>query len=93
MKKSKTFKLFIISGSIILLTFIIATFWNTLSLGNNKMPLALGVMLSFGISIAGIIIGISELKLYENKKLWIALIGHSLIIILFLSIMISAAFK
>ena len=93
MKKTKTFKLFIISGSIILLTFIIATFWNALRLGSNKIPLAMAVMFSFGISIAGIIIGISELKLYENKKLWISLIGHSLIIFLFLALMISAAFK
>lgn len=93
MNKSKSFRLFVISITIVALTFLIATFWNALRLGPNKVSLAVAIMISFGISIAGLIIGFSELKKEKSTKLWIALIGHSLIILFFLIIILNAAIK
>lgn len=59
---SKSFTLLLVSAGIAILTFLTLVFWEVLRLGDNKIPLALALTVSFGISIAGIIFGISELR-------------------------------
>jgi len=79
----KTFNLFLISISIIVLTLIVATFWDFLGLGENKTPLALTVTVAFGISIAGLILGISEIRKKKSTKTLIGLVGHVIVLLFF----------
>ena len=88
MNKSKSFNLFLISAVIISLTILIATFWNALGFGTNKTPLAISIIITFGISIAGIIFGINELKQVKNRKLWFGIIGNILVIVFFVFMII-----
>ncbi len=88
MTKSKTFNLFLLSIIIIGLTLLIATFWNALGLASNKIPLAISIMISFGISIAGLILGLTELKQSKTQKIWIGLIGNILVILFFIFMII-----
>ncbi|KJF42062.1 hypothetical protein [Draconibacterium sediminis] len=88
MDKSKSFQLFILSFIIIGLTFLIATFWDMLELGANKIPLAISMTITFGISIAGVILGITELKKAKEKKKWIGVIGNMLVLLLFIFMII-----
>lgn len=81
--KHKSFVLFLTSAGIVILTFLVSMYWEALQLGANKVPLALSLTVAFGISIAGIIIGISELRAAKIKKLWAALIGNLLILLFF----------
>lgn len=80
----KTFKLFLLSISIIILTLIVATFWDYLGLGENKIPLALTVTVAFGISIAGLILGISEIRKNKSTKTVIGIIGHVIVLLFFI---------
>ncbi len=88
MTKSKTFNLFLFSAIIIGLTLLIATFWNALGLGSNKIPLAISIMISFGISIAGLILRLTELKQANTRNIRIGLIGNILVILFFIFIVI-----
>ena len=88
MKKSKSFNLFLFSIIIIALTLLIATFWNALGLGSNKIPLAISIIIAFGVGLAGLILGLSELKQAKSGKLWIGLIGNILVIIFFVFMII-----
>jgi len=81
----RTFNLFLISISIIILTLVLATFWDMLNLGQNKHALVLSIMVSFGISISGLIIGIPEIKKQKKTKTIIGIIGHVIIILFFFS--------
>jgi uncharacterized protein (DUF486 family) len=83
---NKSFNLFILSTLIILLTLIIATFWDYLNLGTNKTLLALSVTIAFGISIAGLILGIPEYRKSRTSKTIIGLVGHIIILIFFFGI-------
>ena len=82
----KTFNLFLISISIILLTIVVATFWEYLQLGENTTPLALGVTIAFGISIAGLIMGVSEVRINKTTKSVIGIVGHIMILLFFFGI-------
>ena len=82
----KTFNLFLISISIILLTIIVATFWDYLRLGDNKMPLAFSVTIAFGISIAGLILGIPEVRINKTTKSVVGIVGHILVLLFFFGI-------
>lgn len=82
----KTFNLFLISISVILLTIIVATFWEYLQLGDNKIPLALGITIAFGISITGLIMGISEVRKNKTTKSVIGIIGHIAVLLFFFGI-------
>tara|TARA_A100000171_G_C2123218_1_gene141985 strand:+ start:902 stop:1177 length:276 start_codon:yes stop_codon:yes gene_type:complete len=82
----KTFNLFLISISIILITLIVAAYWDDLQFGENKIPLAMSITVAFGISIAGLIIGISELKKTKTTKSIIGIIGHIVILLFFFGI-------
>ena len=82
--KSRTFGLFLISGSLLLGTILIATFWDALGLGENKVGLAVTTTMAFGISVAGLIVGFSELKKLKASKFWIGFIGHFIVVGVFL---------
>lgn len=81
--KTKSFGLFTISLIIISLTILLATFWDSFGLGTNKIPLAISVTVAFGISIAGLVLGLIEINYNKAKKTRIGLIGNVLIIIFF----------
>lgn len=82
----KTFNLFVLSISIIILTMIVATFWEYLGLGENKTPLALSTTVAFGISIAGLILGLSEKRKNRTTKTMVGLIGHIVVLMFFFAI-------
>lgn len=88
MNQSKSFKLFLVSAIIIVLTLLVATFWDALSLGSNKILLAVSIMISFGISIAGLIYGFDELKQARLGKIKTGLVGNFLVILFFAFIII-----
>lgn len=88
MDKSRTFKLFLLSMFILVLTFLLAAFWDVLGMGTNKIPLAILITITFGISIAGLILGIYEFKKAKTIKQWIGLIGNILVILFFVFMMI-----
>jgi hypothetical protein len=81
--KPKSFSLFLISAAIIILTLLTATFWDYLKLGSNKVPLAIAFTVAFGISIAGLILGIGEVKRNKLIKVKIGIAGNSLVLVLF----------
>lgn|GEM_PF-5409135 len=60
-----------------------ATFWDYIGLGENKTPLALTVTVAFGISIAGLILGISEIRMKKSTKTVIGIIGHVIVLLFF----------
>lgn len=82
--RSKTFNLFIISGLILLATILAAAFWDALGLGKNKIPLAMTTTIAFGLSIAGLVIGFGEIKASKTAKTWIALLGHFIVVGVFI---------
>ena len=86
--KQKSFGLFVISIMVLALTIGIATFWDVLGLGENKIPLAISVIVTFGISIAGIILGFHEIRNNKTKKLIVGLIGNILIIVFFVMMVV-----
>lgn len=65
------------------MTILLATFWDSFGLGTNKIPLAISVTVAFGISIAGLVLGLIEINYNKAKKTRIGLIGNVLIIIFF----------
>ena len=80
----KTFNLFLVSISIIVLALVVATLWDYLEFGENKTPLALTVTVAFGISIAGVILGISEIRKKRSTKTLIGLVGHVIVLLFFI---------
>ncbi len=89
MDKSKSFNLLIVSLTLLVLTFILAGFWNSLGFGKSKMILGLLITVCFGISVAGLILGNAEKKIKSNKK-WIGIIGNMLIVLFFVVFVIYA---
>ncbi|HTF19763.1 MAG TPA: hypothetical protein VK658_16945 [Chryseolinea sp.] len=81
--KSRTFGLFVISGLILLATILTSVFWDILSFGENKVPLAISTTIAFGISIAGLVIGFGEMKGPKTLKVWIGLVGHFIVVGIF----------
>ena len=88
--KSRTFKLFLVSGTLLLGTFLIATFWDALALGENKVGLAVATTIAFGISIGGFIVGSSELNKLKAPKFWIGFVGHFIVVGVFMLTVIYA---
>jgi hypothetical protein len=93
MRNSKSFRLFLISFIIILITLFLATFWNSLGFGKNKIPLAVAITITFGISLAGLILSFTEIKGKHGIEQWIGLIGNTLIILFFIFIIIFSLSK
>ena len=84
--KLKTNKILLISLVIIGLTFLFASFWEALGLGEEETPiLAFSLMIAFGLNIAGLIVAFSDKK-KDNKKYKIGLFGHLILIIGFFAI-------
>lgn len=78
-----TTKLLVISGSSILFILLLATFWNALGLHQKStIWLAVGLMVAFGMNIAGFVLGLLERK-KNFKKAWVGMIGHLVLILLF----------
>ena len=73
------------------LAVLLAAFWDLLGI-ENKNLIVIGFigMFSFGIAIAGLILGISEIKYSRTSKTWIGLIGNILITLLLIYTMIEA---
>lgn len=78
------YKLFLISIILVVATLVVATF---AGLGGTPytMFLAISIMISFGISLAGIIIGIKEERMIKRK---VGIIGNFLVILFFVFIVI-----
>jgi hypothetical protein len=74
-----------------LTAFLVATFWDALGLGQNKIPLAIALFGAFGISIVGSVTGIRERKQIKSLKIGIAIAGHFIIVGFILILMIYAA--
>jgi hypothetical protein len=80
----KTNKILLASILIIAITFIFATFWETLGLGPEETPLlAITLMIAFVFNIAGLIVAFSERKI-DKRKSTIGILGHSFLIVGFL---------
>ena len=88
--KSRTFKLFLFSGSLLLGTISITTFWDALGLGENKVGLAVTTTIAFGISVAGLIVGFSEMKKLKAPKFWVGFFGHFVVVGVFVLTVIYA---
>jgi hypothetical protein len=85
-KKLMTKKLFFTSLFLIGLTFLAATFWESIGLGTKQTPLlAFIMMIAFGINIAGVIMGINERKKGREGALF-GIMGNLLLILVFLSV-------
>ena len=83
-KKLWTIRLLLIGGGLIALTFLIATFWETLGFSNNETVwLALSMMISFGINLAGFILGFVERKRNPKRALF-GVFGNLIFILLFI---------
>ncbi|MEJ7643711.1 MAG: hypothetical protein WKF87_03895 [Chryseolinea sp.] len=87
---SKTLKLFTLSGLILIGAFLLSMFKTRLGLGDNLMLVGAIATLSFGISIAGLLNGLGEIKNSKTSKTWIGLIGNLIVVGLFVLISIYA---
>lgn len=67
-----------------------ATFWDTLGLGKNKIPLAVSTTIAFGISIAGLVVGFGELKKLKTIKFWVGFVGHFIVVGVFVLTVVMA---
>ena len=81
---SKSFKIFLISFSIIILTLGVSAVKNYIPAELNGMYLALAITIAFGISIAGLVFGISDIRNGNlNAKIWVGIIGNVVVIVFF----------
>lgn len=86
--KLKTIKLLVISIVILGLTILVATFWEAFGFGTEEsIFLTFPILIAFGISIAGIILGFIERKV-DNSKALIGIFGNSLVILAFCAMLI-----
>ena len=88
MFKTKSFGLFIISAILIIITLIIATFWNAMGLGQFKPILTVPIIIAVGISVAGLVLGITEYKKKRDIKFWVGIIGNIIVFLFFVYIII-----
>ncbi|MBI3219881.1 MAG: hypothetical protein HYZ44_10240 [Bacteroidetes bacterium] len=88
--KSKTFNLFILSAGILVAAFLLTIFKETLGLGDNAMLIGAIATLAFGIGIAGLIIGLGEIRNSHTPKTWVGLIGNILVVGFFVLVSIYA---
>lgn len=89
-KKLWTIRLLLVGGGMVLITFLIATLWEKLGLDSSQtIWLGLSMMVSFGVNLAGFIIGITERKKNRPRAL-VGIIGN-LVFILFFVFIVSYA--
>ena len=83
-----TIRLLISGGILIGLTFLAATFWEAFGLTvNETIWLAISMMVSFGINLAGFIIGFVERKKNPKRALF-GIIGNIILVLFFISIVV-----
>lgn len=88
MDNLKSIKYFFVSGALIILNLIIASLWESLNLGENKIPLAISIIIAFIISLIGFIIGIKEIKNNKSGKAWTGLVGNLIVIFFFVFVIL-----
>jgi len=80
MDNARTFKLFIASMIVIILTFVFTLLWETLGFGNNPTSLFISIAISLVLSTAGVVVGIAEARKKDLSNVWFGLIGNILIV-------------
>jgi len=80
MDNARTFKLFIASMIVIILTFVFSMLWETLGYGNNPTSLFISIAISLVLSTAGVVVGVAEARKKDLSNVWFGLIGNILII-------------
>ena len=82
--KMWTIRFLIAGGSIIVVTFLISTFWTELGLDRDAtIILPAPLMISFGLNISGFITGIQERKINKKRAL-IGIVGNLLCLLFFI---------
>jgi hypothetical protein len=67
-----------------MLTLGVSTLKNYISAELNSMYFALAITIAFGISIAGLVLGVLEVNNKLSGKSWIGIVGNSIVIVFFL---------
>jgi len=80
---SKSFVLFVLSGLIIFATIALAIFWDSIRLERNYIPLTMAATVALGVSIGGLMAGVTEKKGPAAWKTWIGIIGNLIILAFF----------
>jgi uncharacterized membrane protein len=80
MKNARSFKLFLASMIVIVLTFVFSLLWETLGFGNNATSLFISIAISLVLSTAGVVVGVAEIRKKELANVWFGLIGNILVI-------------
>jgi hypothetical protein len=88
--KSKTFILFAISALVLIGALLISIFKENIGLGEDLRIVGAIATVAFGTSIAGLVIGLGEIKRNKNLGNWIGIIGNLLILGMFISIAFGA---
>jgi hypothetical protein len=83
MKTSRIFKLFIISISLILLTFVLVALLGSIDPYIREIILGITITIALGVGIVGFIIGLIDFKSNRNSKYWIGFIGNTVVLLLF----------
>jgi hypothetical protein len=84
--KSNTLRLFTISGLMLLGTILYSIFKSTFDSGDNFKLVGAIATIAFGLSVAGLIIGLGEIRKSKNTKNWIGLVGNLFVVGLFILI-------
>jgi uncharacterized membrane protein len=80
MKNARSFKLFLASMIVIVLTFVFSLLWETLGFGNNATSLFISIAISLVLSTAGVVVGVAEVRKKDLSNVWFGLIGNILVI-------------
>ncbi len=88
--KSKTFILFAISGLVFIVAFLISIFKESFGLGEDPRIIGAVATVAFGTSIAGLVLGLGEIKRNKTSGNWIGLIGNLLLVGMFILIIFYA---
>ena len=80
--------LFILSGLTIIGTIVLTLYSDALERSENYIPLAMATTVAFGISVAGLILGIGEKRNSLTAKTWIGIIGNLIVIGFFVFLII-----
>jgi hypothetical protein len=83
MKTSRIFKLFIISISLILLTFILVALLDSFDPYRREIILGITITIALGVGIVGFVMGLIDMKRSRNSKYWIGFIGNTVVLLLF----------
>jgi len=88
--KSKTFILFAFSGLVFTGAFLISIFKESIGLGEDLRIIGAVATVAFGTSIAGLVIGLGEIKRNKTSRNWIGVLGNLLVVGMFILISIYA---